>query len=125
MNALLKGLLARGYTIEKEGRYHSNATVIHGYGHEFGFRAKEAARLAAAKKRRELALFKRARLWKRCGDLREFVEAVRQLTEERPLPEGAKQEAAEWIEWATGVADAYDPLATWAEKLPERVQKPR
>lgn len=221
MNALLKELLARGYTIEKEGRYHSNATVIRGYGHEFGFRirepsvmvqrmdtfyhrmrteydpsgriqleiegfgswtpkvvrdgkrsiiedrigdipaqmlkaidaarrkkaeweaeerrreaerqakweaeerAKEAARLAAAKKRRELALFKRARLWKRCGDLREFVEAVRKLTEERPLPEGAKQEAAEWIEWATGVADAYDPLATWAEKLPERVQKPR
>jgi hypothetical protein len=76
-------------------------------------------------RRREIALFKRARLWKRCGDLREFVEAVRQLTEERPLPEGAMQEAAEWIEWATGVADAYDPLATWAEQLPERVQKPR
>jgi hypothetical protein len=87
--------------------------------------AKEAARLAAAKKRREIALFKRARLWKRCGDLREFVEAVRQLTEQRPLPEGAKQEAAEWIEWATGVADAYDPLAARAEQLPERVQKPR
>lgn len=54
-----------------------------------------------------------------------FVEAVRQLTEERPLPEGARQEAAEWIEWATGVAVAYDPLATWAEQLPERVHKPR
>lgn len=49
-------------------------------------RAKEAARLAAAKKKREIALFKRGRLWKRCGDLR--------------------QEAAEWIEWATGV-DAH------------------
>ncbi len=31
----------------------------------------------------------------------------------------------EWIEWATGVADAYDPLATWTEQLPELVQKPR
>jgi hypothetical protein len=30
MNALLKELLARGYTIEKEGRYHANATVIRG-----------------------------------------------------------------------------------------------
>ncbi|MFM7205428.1 MAG: hypothetical protein ACKO4T_01985 [Planctomycetaceae bacterium] len=35
----------------------------------------------------------------------------------------ARQEAAEWVEWATGVADACDPLATWAEQLPERVQK--
>lgn len=26
---------------------------------------------------------------------------------------------------ATGVAVAYDQLATWAEQLPERVQKPR
>jgi len=221
MNALLKGLLARGYTIEEEGRYHSNATVIRGHGHEFGLRirepsvmvqrmdplyrrmrtdydpsgriqleiegfgswapklirdgkratiedrigdlpaqmlkaidaarrkkaeweaeerrreaerqaeweaeerAKEVARLAAAKKRREIALFKRARLWKRCGDLREFVNAVRHMVEERPLPDGVRQEAAEWIEWATSVADAYDPLATWAEQVPERVQKPR
>jgi hypothetical protein len=221
MNALLKGLLARGYTIEKEGRYHSNATVIRGYGHEFGFRirepsvmvqrmdslyrrmrteydpsgriqleiegfgswspkhirdgkqstiedrvgilpaqmlkaidnsrreraereekerkrqaelhakweaeerAKELARQAAEKKRREEALFERARQWKRCQELREFVHAVRDLAAERPLPEGARQEAAGWIEWAMGVADAYDPLATWAEQLPERVQKPR
>jgi hypothetical protein len=221
MNALLKGLLARGYTIENEGRYHSNATVIRGHGHEFGVRvrepsvmvqrkdafygrmrteydpsgriqlelegfgswtpkvvrdgkrskiedrvgdlplqmlktidvarrkkaeweeqerqreaeeqaqweaeerAKEAARLAAAKRKRETALFKRARLWKRCGDLREFVEAVRTVVEGRPLPEGARQEAAEWIEWATGVADAFDPLATWAEQLPDRARKPR
>ena len=88
-------------------------------------RAKEAARLAAAKRKRETALFKRARLWKRCGDLREFVEAVRTVVEGRPLPEGARQEAAEWIEWATGVADAYDPLATWAEQLPDRARKPR
>ena len=41
MNARLKELLARGYTIEKEGRYHSNATVIRGSGHEFGFRIRE------------------------------------------------------------------------------------
>ncbi len=79
----------------------------------------------AAKKKREVGLFKRARQWKRCSELREFVNAVRQLTEGRTLPEGARQEAAEWIEWATGVADAYDPLATWAEQLPGRAQKPR
>lgn len=41
MNTLLKELLARGYTIEKEDRYHSNAMVIRGYGHEFGFRIRE------------------------------------------------------------------------------------
>jgi hypothetical protein len=62
------------------------------------------------------------RLWQTPTD---FVHAVRELAEERPLPEGAQQEASDWIEWAMGVADAYDPLATWAEKLPERVQKPR
>ncbi|MFM7289624.1 MAG: hypothetical protein ACKO6B_00135, partial [Planctomycetia bacterium] len=49
--------------------------------------------------------------WKRCGDPREFVEAVWQLTEERSLSERAKREAAEWIEWSLGVVDAYDPLA--------------
>lgn len=221
IDALLKGLLERGYTIENEGRYAESATPIRGHGHEFGIRireplmavkredkyfggmrteydpsgriqleiegfgswspkhirdgkqstiedrvgilpaqmlkaidaarcekaereekerkrqaelhakweaeerAKEAARQAAEKKRREEALFERARLWKRCGEVREFVDAVREVVEGRPLPEGARQEAAEWIEWATGVADAYDPLATWAEQLPDRVRKPR
>jgi hypothetical protein len=67
----------------------------------------------------------RARLWKRCGEVREFVDAVREVVEGRPLPEGARQEAAEWIEWATGVANAYDPLAAWVEQLPERVRKGR
>jgi hypothetical protein len=221
IDALLKGLLERGYTIENEGYYAESATPIRGHGHEFGIRireplmavkredkyfggmrteydpsgriqleiegfgswspkhirdgkqstiedrvgilpaqmleaidnsrreraereekerkrqaelhakweaeerAKELARQAAEKKRREEALFKRARQWKRCQELREFVHAVRDLAEERPLPEGAQQEAAGWIEWAMGVADAYDPLATWAEQPPERVQKPR
>lgn len=221
MDALLKGLLERGCTIESEGYYAATATSIRCHGHEFGLRirepamavkrpdkyfgmmrteydpsgriqlevegfgswspklirdgkqstiedrvgslpaqmlkaidssrrecaereekerkrqaelhakweaeerAKELARQAAEKKRREEALFERARQWKKCQELRDFVHAVRDLAEERPLPEGAQQEASDWIEWAMGVADAYDPLATWAEQLPERVQKPR
>lgn len=46
------------------------------------------------------------------------MDAVREVVEGRPLPEGARLEAAERIEWATGVADAYAPLATWAKQLP-------
>jgi hypothetical protein len=38
----------------------------------------DSDRLATAKKKREIALFKRARLWRRCGELQEFVNAVRQ-----------------------------------------------
>jgi len=37
------------------------------------------------------------------------VNAVRQITEERPLPDGARQEAGEWIEWATEVASGVTP----------------
>ena len=115
---------ARREKAEREEKERKRQAELHAKW-EAEERAKEAARQAAEKKRREEALFERARLWKRCGEVRQFVDAVREVVEGRPLPEGARQEAAEWIEWATGVADAYDPLATWAEQLPERVQKPR
>jgi len=173
MNTLLKELLARGYTIEKEDRYHSNATVIRGYGHEFGFRIREPSVMVqrmdtfyhrmrteydpSGRIHLEVEGFgswapkvvrdgKRLTIEDRIGDLPAQMlkaidaarrkkaeweagerrrEAERQLTEVRPLPEGVRQEAADWIEWTTGVADAYDPLATWAEQLPGRVHKPR
>ena len=43
MDALLKGLLERGCTIESEGYYAATATSIRCHGHEFGLRIREPA----------------------------------------------------------------------------------
>jgi len=71
--------------------------------------AHDRAHLLLQEHHRAEVLYEQVHDWQRAGELREYVEAMREKA--TTLASGEEQEAArEWVEWASGFTDRLDPL---------------